>query len=192
VYLDSPLAIAVTEIYKRRIDLFNQGVREEVAKGDDVFNFPGLRFTRSTEESKMINEVSGPKIVIAGAGMSHGGRIQHHEIRYLNDPKNALLLIGYQAAGSIGRLLQDGARHVTILGNDVPVRAQIATLSGYSAHKDRDGLIEYASHFKKGTKRVFVTMGEPRSSLFLVQRLRDYLGLNAVAPKLGDRVSIEL
>lgn len=192
VYLDSPLAIVVTEIYRDKVKLFNEGIQEDIAKGEKIFDFPCLRMTKTTEESKHINSVPAPKIIIAGAGMSHGGRIQHHERRYLPDKKNTLLLVGYQAAGSMGRLLEDGAREVDILGERVPVWAEVVSLSGYSAHKDRDGLVAFASEFGEETEKVFVTMGEPKASLFLVQRLRDYLGLNAVAPKQGERVSIEL
>ena len=124
--------------------------------------------------------------------MSHGGRIQHHERRYLPDKKSTLLLVGYQAAGSLGRILQDGSKKVKILGDEIPVRAEVVTLSGYSAHKDRDGLLDFASSLKERVKKVFVVMGESSSSLFLVQRLRDFLGISAVAPRLGERVEIEL
>jgi len=192
VFLDSPLAIKVTEIYRRKIKLFNEGIQDEIKKGEEIFDFESLRLTRTTEESKGINNTPAPKIIIAGAGMSHGGRIQHHEKRYLHNNKNTLLLVGYQAAGSMGRILQDGAKEVKIHGDNVPVRAEVVTLSGYSAHKDRDGLISFASSFSENTEKVFVTMGEPKASLFLVQRLRDYLGLKAVAPKQGETVKIEL
>ncbi len=192
VYLDSPLAIAVTEVYAKRTQLFNEGVREEIRSGDNIFDFPRLHFTRTTEESKEINAVNGPKIIMAGAGMSHGGRIQHHERRYLPDEKSTLLLVGYQAAGSLGRVLQDGAKKVKILGKDIPVRADVVTISGYSAHKDRDGLIAFADGLGKRIKKVFVTMGEPSASLFLVQRLRDYLSLPAIAPRSGESVEIKL
>ena len=192
VFLDSPLAIAVTDIYRHRVKLFNEGVREDIAKGGDIFDFPCLRLTNTTEESKAINHVPPPKIIIAGAGMSHGGRIQHHERRYLPYKENTLLLVGYQAAGSLGRILQDGASEIYLQGERVPVRAHIFSLSGYSAHRDREGLIDFASHFPESIKKVFVTMGEPKSELFLVQRLRDYLDLPATAPQQDDVVSITL
>ncbi len=192
VFLDSPLAIAVTDIYKKNTKLFNNSIQDEIRSGDDIFSFPGLRMTSTTEESKEINKISGPKIIIAGAGMSHGGRIQYHEQRYLPDKKSTLLLVGYQVAGSLGRILQDGAKKVHINRRSVSVRAEVVVVSGYSAHKDRDGLIDFASHLSERTKKVFVTMGEPSASLFLVQRLRDFLGLNAVAPEGGETVELQL
>lgn len=192
VFLDSPLAIAVTEIYRKRTKNFNHGIQEEVVSGEEIFNFPGLKFTKTPEESKAINHVSPPKIIIAGAGMSHGGRIQHHESRYLSDPSTTLLLVGFQVPGSLGRKLQDGLEEVRILDKTVQVKARIETIRGYSAHKDSGGLIDFVSHGKDRFKKVFVAMGEPKASLFLVQRLRDYLDVDAVAPTQGDSYEIEL
>lgn len=192
VYLDSPLAIAVTGIYKKHRKDFNSSLQAEIAAGDDIFAFPGLIFTESSEESKTINAVKPPKIIIAGAGMSHGGRIQHHERRYLSDPKTTLLVVGYQVPGSMGRKLQDGAREIEIMGEKIAVRAKVVTISGYSAHRDLDGLIQFAEGFAEKVQKVFVAMGEPKAALFLVQRLRDYLDLDAVAPSLGDSHTIEL
>lgn len=191
VFLDSPLAIAVTELYKKHILYLAERVREQVAGGDDIFDFPKLSFTRTVAASEEIAKVRGPKIIIAGSGMSHGGRILMHEKRYLEDPKTTLLLVGYQSVGSLGRILYDGAKKVTIEGETVRVRAKIARIQGYSGHADRDQLINFVDAGCEKAKRVFVTMGEERASLFLVQRLRDYLGLNAVAPEPGECIKID-
>ncbi|MCH7597671.1 MBL fold metallo-hydrolase [Patescibacteria group bacterium] len=191
VYLDSPLAIAVTDIYNSRIQNFNLKVQEEIKKGDDVFDFPQLKFTYTTEESRAIARTANPKIIIAGSGMSHGGRIIRHEKKYLPDPNSTLLFVGYQAAGSLGRRLQDGAKKVTIYDETIPVRARIETIRGYSAHKDSDGLVSFVESTSKTVKQIFVAMGEPKASLFLVQRLRDYVGVNAIAPKQGERFELE-
>lgn len=182
-FLDSPLAISVTELYRRHTKYLKDEVQEQIKDGDDIFDFPKLSFTRTVPESAQIRKTPGPKIIIAGSGMSHGGRILGHEQHYLEEPSTTLLLVGYQTVGSIGRLLQDGARRVRIAGEDVKVRARIATIRGYSGHADRDALIEFAAAGGKQIEKVFVTMGEERASLFLVQRLRDYLGLNAVMPE---------
>lgn len=183
VFLDSPLAIKVTNIYEKYVNYLKQPSR---------FTFPQLRECLSTEESKAIAGKGPRKIVLAGSGMSNGGRILHHEKRYLNDPKSALLLAGYQAAGSLGRQLQDGLKTVKILGEEIEVRAQIVSISGYSGHKGSDDLINFAAKTADSLKQVFVVMGEPRSSLYLVQKLRDYLGLTATAPVAGERVELEL
>lgn len=186
VFLDSPLAIKVTKIYKDRIQNFNKGVQEEIRLGDDIFNFPLLKFTERHQESVDIEKTPNPKIIIAGSGMSNGGRIVHHEKQYLSDPNSALLIVGYQAAGSLGRQILDGVKEVEILDKKIKVRANIVNLTGYSAHKDSNGLLEFVDNSADTLKKVFVVMGEQKSALFLVQRLRDYVGVNAVAPKLGE------
>lgn len=191
VYLDSPLAIRVTDIYNSRTKNFNRAVQKEIREGDDIFDFPQLKFTYTPEESRAIERAGSPMIIIAGSGMSHGGRIVRHEKKYLPDSNNTLLFVGYQSAGSLGRRLQEGAKKVVIDGETVIVRAHIETIRGYSAHKDSDGLISFVEGTKKTVKQVFVAMGEPKASLFLVQRLRDYLGVNAVAPKQGDSFALE-
>lgn len=186
VFLDSPLAINVTEVYRDATQNFNTDAQDLIRSGDDLFAFKGLKMTRTREESKFINNVPPPKIIIAGAGMSHGGRIIHHEKRYLSDPNNTLLLVGYQVAGSLGRKLQDGIKEVEIYGEKVPVRAHIETLLSYSAHKGSDDLLEFVHGSSETLKKVFVAMGEPKSSQFLAQRIRDYLGIEAIAPKKGN------
>jgi metallo-beta-lactamase family protein len=186
VFLDSPLAIKVTEVYQDRIQNFNDGVQDEIKDGDDIFDFPLLKFTERHEESLEIENTPNPKIIIAGSGMSNGGRIIHHEKRHLSDPNSTLLIVGYQAAGSLGRKLVDGAKEVDIIGQRIQVRANIINLTGYSAHKDSDGLIKFIDDSAGTLKKIFVVMGEQKSALFLVQRLRDYFGVNAIAPKPGE------
>lgn len=181
-FLDSPLAIAVTELYRGHTTYLKTAVQEQITAGDNIFDFPKLSFTRTASESSEIHKTPGPKIIIAGSGMSHGGRILAHEQRYLEDPNTTLLLVGYQTVGSIGRLLQDGARRVRIMGDDVRVRARVATIRGYSGHADRDALVDFVAQGGEAVEKIFVTMGEERASLFLVQRLRDYLGVNAAMP----------
>jgi metallo-beta-lactamase family protein len=147
--------------------------------------------TETVKESSAIDEVKGAKIIIAGSGMSHGGRILRHEQGLLSDPKTTLLLVGYQTVGSIGRLLEDGAKRIRIDGVPVKVRAKVAKINGYSGHADRDQLLNFVSEGCTKTKQAFVCMGEERSALFLVQRLHDYLGLNAMAPGPHESVEIE-
>ena len=185
VFLDSPLAIKVTAVYERISKYFNDEVKKQIAQGDDIFNFPKLKFSLKGQDSVAIDKVPNPKIVIAGSGMSTGGRIVHHELNYLPDSKSTVCLIGYQALGTLGRTLQDGVEEATINGENVPVKAEVVTIDGYSSHKDSDHLIEFVDGTKNTVKEVFVTMGEPKASLFLVQRLRDYVGVNAIFPERG-------
>lgn len=190
VFLDSPLAIEVTKVYQNMRENFNDKAMKE-DEHTDIFRFPRLKFTPHSEESKAILYVPAPKIIIAGSGMSNGGRILHHEINYLPSPQNTILFVGYQAAGTMGRQIQDGAKVVNINGQKIDVRARVENISGYSSHKDSDGLIEFVSHTAKTVKKVFVVMGEPKSALFLVQRLRDYVGINAEHPSEGETVILE-
>src|SRR5574343_252466 len=141
VFMDSPLAIKVTDIYKNSTRLFNDKTQDEIRKGDDIFDFPKLSFTVSSRDSKVIDHTKSPKIIIAGSGMSVGGRVIHHEELYLPDSKNTILLVGYQTLGSIGRHLLDGEKEVMIHGNKIKVRAKIESILGYSSHKDSDNLI---------------------------------------------------
>ncbi len=190
VYLDSPLAIKITEVYRHMIKDFNADAQEH-AKHDDIFNFKNLHIVNTTEESKAIKDVPAPKVIMAGSGMSNGGRILHHELNYLSDPKCILLLVGYQAVGTLGRLIQDGAKEVTIHGVPVKVHAQIRHIDGYSSHKDSDHLVDFVEKSADTLKKVFVVMGETKSSLFLVQRLRDYLGVPATHPEQDTTAILE-
>ncbi|MFT5831823.1 MAG: metallo-beta-lactamase family protein [Candidatus Paceibacteria bacterium] len=192
-YLDSPLAIRVTDVYRDSIEYLRDDVQQQIEGGDDIFSFEGLSFTETVKESKQIAAFGGPKIIIAGSGMSHGGRIRQHEQRFLREPSTTLLLVGYQTVGSVGRLLQDGAKQIWIDGTDVRVKARIETIRGFSGHADRNQLIDLVYNGTKDyqPKQVFVTMGEERASLFLTQRLRDYLGVNAIAPEPNAEIEID-
>lgn len=191
VFLDSPLAINVTGIYKEYESYFNPHAMKEIQAGDDIFNFPRLRLTMRREESEAIAHVPNPKIIIAGSGMSNGGRVVEHHKHYLPDPKSTVLIIGFQAAGTLGRLLQEGAKEVVIGGESIPVRAKVVTIHGYSAHKDVVGLFDFVEGLADSLEKVFIVHAEPTSALFFTQRLRDYLGINAVSPQEGETVSLE-
>ena len=194
VFIDSPLATKVTEVYKRHTDDFNDKVKAEIASGDDIFSFPKLRFLVQGGESNMIERVPNPKIIIAGSGMSVGGRVIMHENHYMSNPNAEILFVGYQAAGSLGRQLQDGAKKVTIFGEEKAVKAKIDSIAGYSSHKDSDHLVEFVAKAAESgkLKKVYTVMGEPKSAMFLVQKLRDNLGVDAVYPEFKQTVEIEL
>lgn len=193
VFLDSPMGIKVTAVYKKYSKFLNETVRTEIEEEDDkIFHFPQLHETMATEESKAIFKANPKKIIIAGSGMSTGGRIIHHEKNYLSDPNSTLLLVGYQQTGSLGRIIQEGAKTVKIMGEEISVRARIVNIRGYSAHKDSDHLLQFVDDTKDTLQKVFVAMGEPKSSMFLAQRLRDYLGVDAKCPEVGETEEIEL
>ncbi len=190
IYMDSPLAERLTEVYERMTDNLNEAAQAELHKGHHIFSFPSLHIVSTAEESKAIVHTPSPKIIMAGSGMSNGGRIQHHEMNYLSDKRNTIVFIGYQAVGTLGRKVQEGAKEVEILGANIRVNAHIEQIDGYSSHKDSDHLIEFVDKAAANVKKVFVVMGETKASLFLVQRLRDYLGVNAVHPEEGDVVKL--
>ncbi|PIR57633.1 MAG: MBL fold hydrolase [Parcubacteria group bacterium CG10_big_fil_rev_8_21_14_0_10_38_31] len=188
IFLDSPLAIKATAIYRHYERYYNKEAKYIINSGDDVFRFPGLKFTESGEESKAINKIPAPKIIIAGSGMSNGGRIIHHEKLYLGDERNALLIAGYQAVNSLGRRLQDGAKSINIFGVEVTIKAKILSLSGYSAHADINGLMAFVEKSANTLQKVFVTQGEPKASLSFVQKIRDNFNIDATSPQNGDSV----
>ncbi len=180
IYLDSPLAIKITGVYRNHIDDFNDRIKAATAGGDDIFDFPGLRIVKDHNESEAIHNIKGAKIVIAGSGMSVGGRVLSHEAYYLQDPNATILLVGYQVPGSLGRKIEEKATKLSIQGQAIHVRARIEKISGYSSHKDSDHLVEFVSHAATKLKTVWIAMGENKSSTFLAQRLRDELEVNAV------------
>ena len=186
VFMDSPLAIKATSIYKKYAGYFNNDAKKLIKEGDDLFRFPNLHFTLKTEESKAINNVPPPKIIIAGAGMMQGGRIVHHAMRYLPDPNNTILFVGYLAANSLGRRIFDGAKQVEIFGERIPVRLDVRAIGAYSAHADHDALMEFTNATRDSLQTVFVVQGEPHAALFLSQRIQDYLGIESRAPNIGD------
>ena len=192
VFLDSPLAITVTDIYRRYTSYMKSEVQERLETDDDLFSFPGFKATKTAAGSATIHSVTGPKIIIAGSGMSHGGRIRSHEQTYLADPNATLLLVGHQVVGSLGRRLQDGAQMVTIDGVTVLVKAKIVTIHGFSGHADRDQLLDLIYSGHEQLEQVFITMGEEKASLFLTQRVHDYIGVPVCAPSENEEVVIQL
>lgn len=190
VFVDSPLAIKATRVFEQYVSHYKEEIRELYLKHPNLFKFKKLRFTESVEESKAINDVRPPKVVIAGSGMMHGGRILHHARRYLSDPKSILLFTGYQAAGSIGRRLIDGAKVIKIFGEDVPVKAEVRKINGFSAHADNPQLYSFVEFNKDTLKKVFVVQGEEAQALHFMQEVKDRLGIPAEAPKLYDEFEI--
>jgi metallo-beta-lactamase family protein len=183
VFVDSPLAIKATDVYKASTNLFNDRAQQQIKNGDNLFAFPHLEYTLSANISREIEKIKGPKIILAGSGMSVGGRIVNHEAHYLSDPNSTILLVGYQTNGSLGRHLADGAKKVHIHGELVKVKAHIETLYGYSAHKDGDHLVQFVSTGTDKLKQVFVVMGEPGASMHLAQRINDELRVKAIVPE---------
>jgi metallo-beta-lactamase family protein len=180
VYVDSPMAVAVTEVYARHRDEHDEALRAAIAaEGERIRR--RVKLIRRVEDSKALNDVDGPMIVIAGSGMATGGRILHHLTRRLPDPRTTVLLPGFQAAGTRGRSLQDGARTLRMFGRDVPVRARVVVLDGLSAHADREELLAWLRHVGPAPAAVHVVHGEPPAAEALAAAIRSRLGWPSVA-----------
>ncbi len=192
VFLDSPLAEKITESYEAYPQYFNDAMQARIKAGEHLFRFAELRYVHDARESRDIAAHHGAKIVIAGSGMSNGGRVVSHEAEILPDKNSTLLIVGYQAAGSLGRKLAEGNKTVSIKGQKISVRCRVETIYSYSAHMDSAQLLEFVEKIGTSLKEVFVTMGEPASSAFLVQRIRDYIGVHATAPEEGSTAELEL
>lgn len=192
VYLDSPLGINITKVYKKHESWFNENVEKIIKSGDDIFDFRGLVQTPTSEESKaIINNNNGPKIIIAGSGMSNGGRIVHHEMKYLPDPNSTIIIVGYQSINTLGRDIVNKPKEVYIYGNPIPLKARVVNIHGFSAHKDSDHLVEFVESTAESLKKVFIVLGEPKSAYFLGQRLHETYGLDVVVPEKGDKIELE-
>jgi len=186
VFLDSPMASAITKVFRHHPDLYDGGMRRLMATHESPFQFPGLTFTDTTNESKAINTIKGPIIVIAGSGMCTAGRIKHHLANNIAKPENTIMFVGYQAVGTLGRRIVDGEKEVRILGAHYPVNARVVQIHGFSAHADRDELIEWLSSLKKTPRRLFVVHGEADSAKNFGQFLREKTGWEVTVPAYQD------
>jgi metallo-beta-lactamase family protein len=190
VYLDSPMAIDVASVMKEFPDYYDRDATKRLMKGDDFLKFRGLVTTKSVEESKAINGAPKPKIIIAGSGMMNGGRILHHLIRYLPEATTTVLIIGYQAQGTLGRRLYSGERRVTIFGERIPVKARIMSIGAMSAHADQRKLLNWIREGMGSPGHVYCTHGEEAASSALRTRVMEELGIPADVPRFGETVVV--
>ncbi len=190
IFIDSPLALKLTSVYEKHENYFNQEALNIIQSGDQIFNFPGLELTFTKEQSKKINKIPPPKIIISGSGMMQGGRILYHLANYLPDPNNILLIVSYQADGSLGRKILDGAKEVEIFGQKIPVKAQIIYMDSYSAHADQNQLLAWIFPMRQSLKKVFIVQGEKESADDLALKIRDTLAINTDIPNIGDSVDL--
>lgn len=187
IFVDSPLAIKATAVYKKYANLYDEESRRLIEAGDNLFNFPGLRYTASIEESKAINGVSAPKIIIAGSGMCTGGRMPHHLLRYLGWPENQLLIISYQAEGSLGRRLFDGEKTVHIDKEKIKVKAKISAIGAYSSHADQPKIINWIKKMASPQpKKFFVIHGEIEKNTALAEEIKKNLNTEVIIPEYGQ------
>lgn len=191
VFMDSPMAMRVTEVFSRHRNLFDQETLELLRRGEHPCDFPGLVICRTMAESKAINHIRGTVIIIAGSGMCTGGRIKHHLINNITRPESTILFVGYQAEATLGRTILDGADQVRILGQEYMVRAQIQKIEGFSAHADRDGLFGWLSALKSPPRHVFVTHGEPEAANEFAAWVREKKGWKVSVASYLDEVTLD-
>lgn len=190
IYLDSPLAIDAIAVYKKYKEYYDEEAKEENREGDDFLTFPQLRITRTRDESKKINDHHGAKIVIAGSGMMNGGRIVHHAFRYVSDPKSTLIIIGYQAQGTLGRRLYEGAEKVKIFGQEIEVKCKVKAIGAFSAHADQVKLLGWIKNCKMKPKKLYCVHGEPEAATVLAHKIRDEFGIATFVPQFGENVEV--
>jgi len=190
VYLDSPMGDKATAIYARHTEEHDPDARGIEAAGGRPFAPKNLRICKSVEDSKRLNDTDGPGILIAGSGMATGGRILHHFVRRLSDVRTTVLFVGYQAAGTRGRLLREGARQMKMLGQSVPVRAAIMASDAYSAHADQGEILRWLGGFTRPPAATYIVHGEPDAASALQVRIASQLKLRAVVAQDGQRVDI--
>ena len=191
VYVDSPLAISATEVFKENTDLFDDEVKAEILRGDNPLEFPGLQFTRTADESKALNEDKRPSIIISASGMCEVGRIKHHLKHNLWNPKSTILFVGYQAPGTLGFNIVNGAKTVKIFGEEIAVNARIEYIEGYSGHADQEGLMNFVYSFIKKPKHIFLVHGEPESQDTLKEKIEKEAGIAVTIPEFGETYKVD-
>lgn len=191
VYVDSPLAISATEVFKNNEDLFDDETKAIMERGDNPLEFPGLKFTRTADESKALNESDEPSIIISASGMCEVGRIKHHLKHNIWNPNSTILFVGYQAPGTLGRSIVDGAKKVKIFGEEFSVKARIEYIEGYSGHADQEWLLNFVYSFIKKPKHIFLVHGEPNGQLVLKNKIVDTTQIQVTIPGYGEKYTLD-
>ena len=192
VYVDSPMASAATEVFKANAQVFDEDTKDYISKGDNPLEFANLKFTKTTEESKWLNFDKEPKVIISASGMCEAGRIRHHLKHNLWDSRNSIIFVGYQAEGTLGRTLLEGATEVTLFGEKITVGAQIHNLEGFSGHADRDGLLTWVKGFVQKPKQIFLVHGEPQAKIDFAQTVRGATGYEPVVVNVNSEYELEM
>lgn len=191
VYVDSPMATTATQVFQKNAQVFDEEMKEIITSGDNPLDFKNLKFTRSTEESMQLNMNRTPKVIISASGMCDAGRIRHHLKHNLWDSKSSVVFVGYQAEGTLGRMLVEGAERVTLFGEDVQVNAEIHNLEGFSGHADREGLFAWLSGFQKEPKHIFLVHGEMQAKEDFAEYVKEHLGYEPIVVRGNTEFVLE-
>ena len=192
VYVDSPLAVSATEVFRKNMDLFDDEIKEFISRGDNPLEFPGLHFTRSVDESKALNESNEPCIIISASGMCDVGRIKHHLKHNIWNPLSTILFVGYQAPGTLGRRIVDREPKVKLLGEEFAVKARIEYIEGFSGHADQTGLLSFVGSFRERIpKHIFLVHGEEDSQETLKEKIIEETGIGVSIPEYGEEYVLD-
>jgi len=191
IFVDSPMATSITEIFRRHPELFDADMRRLLSQDRSPFDIPTLKLVRTVDDSKAINYIKGSVVIIAGAGMCNGGRIKHHLVTNITRPESTILFVGYQAVGTLGRQIVEGNRSVRIFGQTYPVKARVEQLTGFSAHADRNELLQWISGLKRSPKQIFVTHGEPAAAESFARYGHEKTGWNFTIPSYLESVLLK-
>ena len=191
VYVDSPLAISATEVFEDNMELFDEETRNLIKSGDNPLEFPGLKFTKTAEESKELNESNESSIIISASGMCEVGRIKHHLKHNLWNPKNTILFVGYQAPGTLGRKIVDGEKKVKIFGEEIAVNARVEYIEGYSGHADQEWLLNFVYSFKNKPKHIFLVHGEQEAQIVLKDKILENTNISVTIPEFGEKYELD-
>ena len=191
VYVDSPLAISATEIFRKNANLFDEETQALIQSGDNPLEFPGLQFTKTADESKALNEKNESAIIISASGMCEVGRIKHHLKHHLWDPNSTILFVGYQAPGTLGRRLVEGEKMVKIFGEEIAVNARIEYIEGYSGHADQEWLLNFIYSFITKPKHIFLVHGEPDSQEVLKRKITETIEIPVTIPEYGQTYTLD-
>lgn len=192
VYVDSPLAISATEVFRENTNLFEEQIQQEIMAGDNPLEFPGLKFTQTADESKALNEDSTPSIIISASGMCEVGRIKHHLKHNLWNPKSTILFVGYQAVGTLGYSIVNGAKKVKIFGEEIAVNARIEYIEGYSGHADQEGLMNFIYSFINKPKHIFLVHGEKEAQNTLEEKIKQETKISVTVPEFGETYELNV
>ena len=189
IYVDTPMGIRVTEVFKRHPECYDKKILDLLKSGDNPFSFPGLKYTLTVKESIKINSLHEPCIIIAGSGMCTGGRIKHHIKHNIWNKRNTMLFVGYQARGTLGYYIKKGEKRVRLLGTEVAVKAKIESIDSFSAHADYNGLLNWLKHFSPKPKKVFVVHGEEEAMIPFSKRI-EKLGIKTKIPEMEEEITL--
>ncbi len=191
IFLDSPMASKITRVFENHPELFDKEMTEYVRRQKSPFDLPGLQMAGTPDESKAINNIKGTIMVIAGSGMCTGGRVKHHLVNNISNPKNTIMFVGYQAVGTLGRSIVDGIKEVRILGEKRKVEAKIVRIHGFSAHADRNELLDWLKEMEAPPRGIFVVHGETESARSFGNFLRKQTGWNVTVPQYQDEIVLD-